>query len=65
MEVVLILKSLVQFLVWLSEGDVEHGNEGLLDSLGSIEECFREILGGQGCKDGWEESCIELTDVRD
>ena len=47
LEGVVILQDVVEFRVGLSEGDVDHGEEGLLDSLGALEESKRELLASQ------------------
>ena len=64
MEKSLLLKCLIKLLIRLSKSDVKHGDEGLLNSRGSVMKCRSEISTGQGGEDGREESRIQLADVR-
>lgn len=64
LEGVIILQDVVQLWVGLSQGDVYHGQECLLDSLGAFEKSQRELLASQRFKDRGEQSCVQLADVR-
>jgi len=52
------LKSVVELGVWLSEGDVHHSEECLLDTLRAFKKGVRELLAGYRLEDGREESRV-------
>ena len=65
MEQCLILQRLIKFLVGLCQGNVQHGDEGLLDARCSFVESPSEVTASERCKDGREQGSVELADVRD
>jgi len=60
----LLLEGLVELLVWLSQSDVQHRDEGLLDARSTLMESQREVATRQRRENGREQSRVELTDVR-
>ena len=65
MEQRFLLQSLIKFLVWLRKSDVQHCDEGLLNSWCSFMKSQREVTASQGCENSREKRCIQLADVRD
>ena len=54
MECVVLLQGVIKFGVWLSQGDVKHRQESLLDTLGTLEQGHAELLTGDGLEDSRE-----------
>lgn len=63
MEKSLFLQRLIQFLVGLGQGDIQHSYESLLNARRSIVQRRGEIAARKRSKYCWEQSRVELADM--
>ena len=64
LECLILLQGVIEFVIRLNQGDVYHGKEGLLDPLRTIQEGLGELGASDRLEDGWEQSRIQLANVR-